>query len=124
MSESTDTRSKLAIIKELHALTKGMVARKNDADYLILSVEQRQDLMDEYDLLDNSGGEGESPDDPAEIKRLIQEIIGMDSTISAALEQHKIESKSDLANSNTQQKILGYTNQAMSTSGSYMDYRK
>lgn len=123
MSSAVSTRGRVEVITELYELTKEMERRKDDADFLIASVEKRQGLMDEYDLLrQNTDDPGEEA--KAEMGRMVKEVIGMDTAITAALEGHKKASKADLTASNRQQKVLGYVNQALSSSGSYMDYKK
>lgn len=119
-------RTKLAIMTELYKLTKMMVANQKDADFLILSVEKRQDLMDECDAFDlyHPDAATQTEADQLEFKRMLQEIIKFDATITEALKKHRTESKASLVTSTAQQKVLGYTNQAMSSSGSYMDYKK
>lgn len=119
-------RTKLAIITELHELTKMMFDNCEESDFLILSVEKRQDLMDEYDALDLYHRDQAAPteNEQKKIKELAQETIKLDSTINDALNKHKIASKESLATNTAKQKIMGYTNQALSSSGSYMDYKK
>ena len=124
---SADTpRTKLAIMTELHQLTKMMLDNREESDFLILSVEKRQDLMDEYDALElyQRGDAPQAETGQSEIKGMVQEMIKWDVTITEALKKHKIQSKASLATNTVQQKIMGYTNQAMSASGSYMDYKK
>lgn len=124
MSESV-LRSRLMIMRELLALTKEMDARAADEDFLIGGVQKRQNLIEEYDSVREDGAIPPiEPGERAEIKKIAGEIVEMDARISEALQKHKAQAKSDLTQSNNQQKVLGYVNQALSSSGSYMDYKK
>lgn len=123
-SETEALRNRLDIINELHNITKQMVNRRNDADFLIESVDRRQALMDEYDSTQQRKDDPTSYEEQLEIRRVVKEIIKLDNIIADALDGHTKEAKKDLADSNKQQQVLQYTNQAMSASGSYMDYRK
>lgn len=117
-------RNRLDIIVELHKITKQMTDRSGDADFLMLSVDKRQTLMDEYDAMQQLRDDPTTYEEQTEIRRLVKDIIKMDNIIADALENHQKEAKAELVNSNKQQRVLGYTNQAMSASGSYMDYKK
>lgn len=121
MNHAAACRSKIEIMSQLHNLTKEMVDKKDDADFLIASVEKRQDLMTEYDQV--VAMKLEDGSDADAIKRLVKDVIKMDQGIAVALTRHRDQSKQELSRSNNQQKVLSYTNQAMSTSGSYMDFR-
>lgn len=125
MSGATQ-RTKLQIVTDLHAVTKQMLEQLDDPDFLIDAVDQRQDLMDEFDMLEISHPDlpALSPQETATIKQLLQEIMGFDISIATALENHKSESKNALATSNQQQKMMGYVNQSLSGSGSYMDFKE
>lgn len=125
MNDAHHARGKLAIVADLFEITRRMTEQIENADFLIFSVEKRQDYINEFDMLGNNPVEEElSPQDEVEIGKMIQEMIGMDVTLTKALEGHKTEAKAALATSNNQKKVLGYMNQAISSSGSYMDYKK
>lgn len=124
MSEATNP-SRVVIMEELLDLTKEMLLKEEDEEFLIESVDKRQILMDEYDLVDARDDIPElSPQELQRISGIAQEIIKLDVQISNALERHKAKSKEELTASNSKQRILGYVNQALSASGSYMDFRK
>lgn len=124
MSKPSVKRGRMRIITELYELTKEMEQRRDDADFLILSVEKRQDLMDEYDILRLQNSDELDERAEEELKRMVKEVIHMDAAIAAALEEHRRVSKKELAASNSQQKLMGYMSGAISASGSYMDYKK
>lgn len=122
---SENTRTKLQIITELHDLTMQMTENLDDADFLILSMEKRQDLIEECNMLDVLDPELAKPsaEDMHAIRGLVDKILSKNIDISTALENHKAQAKDELAASTQKQKIMGYMNNAMSASGSYMDYR-
>lgn len=124
MNNAVNLRSKLEIVTEMLELTRRMLEKREDADFLIESIDKRQEFMDEYDQLTVSAGGDLTAKEQDEIKRMIQEIIILDKTVNSALNRHMIVSKDALANSNNQKKVLAYTNSALSSSGSYMDYKK
>lgn len=116
--------NKLEIITTLYHLTCEMSERCNDADFLIQAVDKRQELMDCYNNITADEIDAPTEQSLLEIKRMVREIIRMDVTISATLEKHKSQAKGSLASSTNQNRMLGYVNQAVSSSGSYMDYKK
>lgn len=125
MSNPVKERSGLAIITALLELTRKMAA-SDDADFLVSSVGKRELLMGEYDRLKASSpyaAEAIEKDKP-EISRMIAEIIELDKQINKTLNAFYTMSKHELEGSNTNRKILNYTNNAISASGSYMDYKK
>lgn len=125
MNNAAGGRSRMDILADLLELTRAMLQKCQDADFLIASVNRRQELMDEYDELGSKDPESaESFSLSPQAKGIAEEIISMDKTIQAALEKHRVQAKSDVAASNNRQKVLGYVSNAISSSGSYMDYRK
>lgn len=125
MSKTVNERSGLAVISDLLDLTRRM-AESEDADFLVDSVERRDKLMDEYDRLKVSSpyaAEAIEKDKP-EISRMIAEIIELDKRINQSLNALYTATKHDLEGANAGRKILNYTNNAISASGSYMDYKK
>lgn len=120
MSQTTTERNATSIMTQLHQLTREMMKKKDDADFLIKSVEDRQSLINEFEPMRSDLTE----DEMNAMRTTIQEILEMDRSINAALENHRDTVKSQLKQSAGQQKILSYTNKALSSSGSYMDYKK
>lgn len=115
----------LEIITELLDVTRKMV-RSEDADLLADAIDRRGELMAEYDALKASSAEAAAAieKDKPLISKMINEIIELDKKIDKSLSSMYREAKSDLQNSNKNKKILNYTNQAISPSGSYMDYKE
>lgn len=126
MSESAAERSGLEIISELLSLTRLMVAKIDNSDFLVSSVDERGRLLEEYGYLKNSSAsaKAEIEKDKPKIDKMISEITNFDKQINAALIAFRDEAKRDLQNSNTQKKVLNYTNNTISSSGSYLDIKK
>ena len=123
MNQSPDTRTKMELANEMLALTKRMAQNLKDAEFLVDGVEKRQALMDAFDRITQEQ-ESAAPPNPQMLRTIFTEIQRLDTAITASLLQHREQAKARLANSNQQNKVLAYTNNAMSASGSYMDYRK
>lgn len=117
-------RSGLDIIAEMLKLTREM-ADSNDADYLIESIDKRGELMDEYDALKkNPASAAEIEDNKPKISKMLNEMIALDKKISDMIGFFYHEAKTELQASAKKSKVLNYTNQAISASGSYMDYKE
>ncbi|MDR2932631.1 MAG: flagellar protein FliT [Oscillospiraceae bacterium] len=117
---AAEERTGIMIITDLYNLTNSMVRQIGDSDYLVECVDKRQKLMDEYDAY-----KALHPDeDITEIKKVVKDILVMDQRINASLNTHKREVKEKLSGAQTQQKAMGYASNYMSSSGSYMNYKK
>ena len=125
MSEAAEGRAGLEILTDLLELTRSMLLKRQDANFLLESVDQRRLFMDEYDAFAlQHPQEAVRIASAPETKAVLEDIISMDVSIRKALEQHKADAKADVANSTSQQKVLGYVANAISSTGSYMDYKK
>lgn len=115
----------LDIITELLDLTRKM-ANSGDADFLIEAIDRRGELMAEYDALKASGSGASTVTEAhkPEISEMINEIIELDKKINKSLFSMYHEAKTGLQSSTKSNKILNYTNQAISASGSYMDFKE
>lgn len=126
MSGAVKDRNGLEIITEMLALTREMSYKTDDADFLLASIERREQLMQEYDAVTSATlyAKEDAGRDKPEIKHMIDEIIELDKTINASLLSMRNEAKQQVTSSNIQKKVLNYTNQAISSSGSYMDFKQ
>lgn len=122
MSEAPG-RGRLEIMRELLAVTTEMIQKPDDVEFLLSSVDRRQALIEEFEL-EQKRNASLAPADLAEAKRLAQEVVALDKDIAVTLEAHRDTAKTDLTASNHHQRVLGYVNKALSSSGSYMDYKK
>lgn len=115
----------LDIITELLELTRKM-ANSGDADFLIEAIDRRGELMSEYDALKASNPKAFAVTEASEpeISEMINEIIELDKKINKSLFSMYHEAKTGLQSSTKSNKILNYTNQAISASGSYMDFKE
>jgi esterase/lipase superfamily enzyme len=113
-------RSARAIIGDLHTLTKAMVGRLDDPDYLVESVEKREALMEEFDACIMA-----HPDvDKSAFARQISEILAMDERINASLKYLKNATKSKLNETKRRQQAAAYTATQRHSSGTFMNYAK
>ena len=118
-------RNGSAIVAELLTLTTRMLEQRHDADFLIEGVEQRQALIDEYDAWSEANeAEKNAFERQPEAKSMVEKILGMDQVINKSLSDFKAEAQQNVRNSNAQQKVIGYLGNAVSASGSYMDFKK
>lgn len=115
----------LEIIVELLNLTRKM-SKSEDADFLVDAIDKRGELMAEYDALKTSSSDAAAliEKNKPKISEAINEIMELDKKINKSLFSMYHESKTDLQNSTRNNKILNYTNQAISSSGSYMDFKE
>lgn len=122
MSSDIKKRTGLEIMADILSVTREMAGSEN-ADFIVDSIDRRERLMAEYD-----GLKAASPDsierDRQKIDRVKAEIAQLDKEVLRTLNKLHSLVKDDLKTTNAQQKVMGYTNQAMSASGSYMDYKK
>lgn len=115
-------RPRLTIARDLLDLTRRMKDNCSNADFLLESVPKRQTLMDEFDAVPDTVAFPKP--ERTQIHELFTQAAQMDKTITAALEKHKTDVKDHLSSSNSQQKVLSYTKNTMSSSGSYLDIKK
>ena len=118
-------RSAAELIDELYRITVEMTCKLDDADHLVESIDKRQELMDEYSRRRENGEVSFATE--AEQKRVagvIAQISEMDKDIYSALEKLRDETKEKLGAAQSNRKVLGYTDSAMSGPGSYMDIKK
>lgn len=121
---SENTRGRLQVMQELLIITKEMVRLRDDPEFLIQSVDKRQELIDEFEAMRAQDASPLSDEDLAETKRLAQEIAGMDGVITAALEGHRNLAKEKLVANANHRKVVSYLNKTVSSSGNYMDFKK
>ena len=120
MITAADERTGRMIITDLYNLTSSMARQSSDPDFLMEGVEKRQALMDEYDAW-----RALHPDeDITEIKQMVKEILVMDKKINAALGTLRNSAKDQLTEAQSRQKAMSYAVGNVSSSGSYMDYKK
>jgi hypothetical protein len=118
-------RGAAAIVHDLYACTSDMMRYLEDADMLIELVEKRQALSDEFAARKNSGEPLYASDSVrAQAESYYAKINEMTPKIIKAMERHRDEAKTQLTSLKTNQRVLRYTNSAISGSGSYMDYKK
>lgn len=115
-----DVRTRVTVMTELLALTDNMLGNRENPDALVTGVEERQMLMDEFDSLPDDL----TPEETDEVRKMAKDILAKDKLISTSLSEHRSEAKKGLSANMHQQKLLGYTNNAIAGSGSYMDYKK
>jgi hypothetical protein len=121
----TEHKDAAAIVDEIYRVTVEMNGKLDDADFLIERVEARQVLIDEYERREKSGEPMFATEsDGQRMLDTIKQIMELDKGINAALERLRDEVKAKLSSAQTNQKVLGYTNSAMSGTGSYMDIKK
>lgn len=114
--------SGLDIMRELLKITREM-SGSEDTDFLIASLDRRDRLMQEYDSIKAASPESIEKD-RKEIDLVKFEIMQFDKEVGKTFHKLQSQVKEDLKNNNSQKKVMGYTNQAMSASGSYMDFKK
>ena len=113
------------IIDEMYRITVEMTCKLDDADYLTEGIDRRQELMDEYDRRRENGEVlFATRQEQEQSANAVAQITQMDKTIYSAIEKLRDEAKGNLSASQSNRKVLGYTNQAMSGTGSYMDIKK
>lgn len=115
----------LDIIIELLNITRKM-SKSSDPDFLVEAIDKRGELMAEYDRLKASDTQSVASIEKhkAQISDMINEIIELDKKINRTLFSLYQDAKINLKNSNQSNKILNYTNNAISSTGSYMDYKE
>lgn len=124
MSDSVKERGGLEIISEILSLTRRMISKIDDPDFLVESIEKRELLMGEYDRVKvNPSAQAAIERDKPEIKTIIAEIVELDKKIEKALNVFRNEVKQEVESANMQKRVLGYTNKAISDSGSYLDLK-
>lgn len=118
------TKDGRKLIEELYLLTDSMVGQIHDADFLLAGVEDRQRLMDEYDAWakQNQDAHAALTTDP-QVRKSVDKILSLDQSIIKAMEEFKKEVQRDVSASSAQQKVMGYLSNAISSSGSYMDFK-
>lgn len=115
-------RGCLEIMNELLVITREM-AGTEDVDILVASIDRRGLLIEEYEQAKAASPEAEGKH-RQEIGRVKAEIAKLNKEVNKTLQKLYSQAKENLKSSNAQKKVLGYTNQAMSASGSYMDFKK
>jgi phage host-nuclease inhibitor protein Gam len=118
-------RSGLAIVEELLYVTRRM-AESDDLDFIVEAIDRRGELMDEYDRLKATNryfAEAAEKGRP-QIRKLVAEIMKLDDIINKKLVEFRESNKQDLQGSVAKNRVLKYTNSAISAAGSYMDVKK
>ncbi len=125
MSVPVKHASGLAIITELLSLTKKMV-QSDDLDFLVESIEKREQLMAEYDALKASSPAAADAikQDKPQISKMMSEMIQLDKKINRVIDRLYDEAKKEVQGSVQNNKVLKYTNQAISGTGSYFDIKE
>jgi hypothetical protein len=122
---SGNQRTAAEIVDELYRITVEMTCKPGDADFLIESIDKRQELMDEYDRRRNSGEVMfATKQEQEQSAGTIAKIAELDKSVFGALEKLRDETKQKLKTSQANRKVLGYTDSAMSGPGSYMNIKK
>ena len=113
------------VVDDLYRLTVEMTLHLEDADYLIEHIDLREELADEYRRL-CAGGEPlySSVQEKEQTSDFLAQVAEMDKVIINAIERLRSDIKRRLSESKSNQRVLNYTNAAISGSGSYMDYKK
>lgn len=118
-------RDGAAIFADLLALTNRMVEQRHDADFLIGGVDKREILLEEYRAWADANPDSKAQyEQDSETRQMLEKILAMDKVITKALSDLKVEAQKEVAQSNAQQKMIGYISGNISSSGSYMDYKK
>lgn len=118
-------RSGLSIVEELLILTRKM-AESDDLNFIVEAIDQRGALMGEYDHLKNTDrlfAESAEQGRP-QIKKLVAEIMKLDSIVNKKLVEFRENNQHNLRGSVVRNRVLNYTNSAISAAGSYMDVKK
>lgn len=125
MSKALSERSGLELVQEMRKLTKEMFNKSEDAEALTALIEKRGALMEDYDRLKatNPRAAAAMEKDKNKIKKILEEMRELDKGVNASLEKMHAEAKLDLESTTSNQKVLGYTNQAIASSGSFMDIK-
>jgi len=121
-----NTQRKFAdIVDDLYRLTVEMTQHLDDADYLVEHTDLREELAGEFRRL-KEGGEPlfSSQQEREQVNGFLAQVAEMDKKIASAMEHLRDEAKQHLSESKSNQRVLNYTNAAISGSGSYMDVRK
>lgn len=115
-------RTRLTVMQDFWEETNRMMLERSNADALIAGAEKRQQLMDEFDSLPK---DTLTEEEALQIKQLAKEVIEKDKVLRDSMQNARAELKKNLANANSQQKLLNnYMNRSLSSKGSYMDYSK
>ncbi len=117
---------RVAIMRELLELTNQMLSNRGNVEAIIIAIEQRQALIEEYDLIKSVEGY-ETPlseVEAAEIKSIARQILDKDKVVNELLAQYHKEAKQDVSSTARQQKVLGYVSNTIASSGSFMDFKK
>ena len=117
-------RSLTDIMSDMLAFTHEMISQKDDYDVVMGIIEKRSLLIDEFDALRKKVPDGEFDRVTPEIRRMANEMLEMDVEVGKTLESMKEGAKQDLKDSTQQNKILNYANKAVSSSGSYIDFKE
>ena len=118
-------RSGLSIVEELLTLTRRM-AESDDLDFIVEAIDRRGELMEEYDRLKTANryfAEAAERCRP-QIKNLVGEIMKLDDVINKKLVEFRETTKQELQGSVAKNRVLKYTNSAISSRGSYLDVKK
>jgi len=117
-------RGLMDIMSDMLAFTHEMILQKNDSDIVIGIIEKRSLLIDEFDALRKNAPDAELLRIKPELRRMANEMLKMDIEIIETLESMKESAKQNLKDSTQQNKILKYANKAVSSSGSYIDFKE
>jgi hypothetical protein len=118
-------RTGVIIVEELLFISRKM-AESEDLDYIVDAIDRRSALMAEYDRLkaNNSYFAEGLEKNRARIKKMVDEIISLDSVTNRTLMELREDVKKHLEGATAKRRVLQYTNSAISTAGSYMDFKK
>ncbi|WRS26344.1 hypothetical protein U6B65_08255 [Oscillospiraceae bacterium MB08-C2-2] len=125
-TQAPQHRNKSVIVQNMFDLTCEMIGHLEDYEFLVDAIDRRQVLMDEFDRVKNSPDflSGMDGTRTAEVSNMLSNMRDMDKTVIQALSRILLEAKKELAANNNQQKVMGYMNNMVSSSGSYMNYSR
>jgi len=124
----SEKNRRLVVMEEILEATDKMLSNLGSAEEIVIGIESRQMLMDEYDLLDSSDElDPLSQKEISEIRRIAKIILDKDNVINEALTKYQKETKEDIADNVRQQKVLSNINRTNvaqpSSSGNLMDVK-
>ena len=112
------------IMTDMLEHTREMLSQKDDADLVMDTIEKRSVLISEFDALIKNTPADEFALLKPELHSMANEMLKMDGEIMASLQAMKESAKQDLKDSTQQNKVMGYASKAISSSGSYLDYKE
>jgi len=118
------TRGLQDIMSDMLAFTQEMVSQKDNAELVMDMIEKRGVLIHKFDALMKDTPADEFERLKPGLRRMAQQMLEMDSEIMVSLQAIKESAKQDLKDSAQQNKVMNYASKAISSSGSYIDYKE